>query len=415
MPGLLVLDGGDQPGDNPILLWGQAQIPNHKYWQDAKARAQSGGQSMVCVTNPLTREFILLPPIPNRRVHGKMAKLVFHNMARTKYHLVIAGWDMKKKNKKVEDVLCVIVYSSEKQCFVHANYIERARPIPYHECGRSGLAVINYCVYFGGMRVIERIDQNDDIYVPAIYYFNISHNRRQCLCFDFTLVNMAGRQVQPPKVVQAGPDRVFAVTRYAQIPTIIWIVEVNLQPDGTPAGTYKKVPRGVMPSVYYQKLFPTEEEALLPYECTNADSKITFKVHSERNLIVMYDMNLYEWRICEYPAQNGQKEFQLCDGCYEPVFTARPWSYGIDINDNKCTVNKSQGNFFDIHGELHFLAQFEWAFHPKYYTWQPNKWIELKSMIDYLVPHTKIQAIPSMEPWLISSLQHTWHCERGER
>lgn len=305
------------------MLWGQPQIPNAEFWSNGKARKQCGGQSLVCVANPLTREFILLPPIPKRRVHGKIAKFVFSDMQRTKYHLVIAGWDTVKKKKKLSDLLCVIVYSSEKQCFVHANSIERARPIPFHECGRSGMAIVNFGVYFGGVRVVERID-DEEICLPAVYYFNISDARRQCLCFDFTLIMMAGREVQPPKVVQAGPAQVYAVTRYAALPTIIWLVEVELQPDGTPTGSYGKVPYGVMPSKFYQRLFPTEDEALLPYECASADGRITFKVHSEHNLIVIYDITTFEWKIYEYPCQYEQRDFQLCDACYEPVFTARP-------------------------------------------------------------------------------------------
>jgi hypothetical protein len=49
-------------------------------------------------------------------------------------------------------------------------------------------------VYFGGQRVIERVD-DEDITVPAIHYFNISDSRRQCICFNFILVNIEGREV----------------------------------------------------------------------------------------------------------------------------------------------------------------------------------------------------------------------------
>ena len=319
------MDGGEQPGSGPIMLWGQVQSPNAKFWLNGKNRKQCGGQSLVCVANPLTREFILLPPIPKRRVHGKIAKFLFGDMERTNYHLVIAGWDTikKKKEYKLAEILCVIVYSSQKQGFVHANYIERARPIPFHECGRSGMAIVNYGVYFGGLRVIERVD-DEEICIPAIYYFNISDSRRQALCFDFILVNMAGREVQAPKVVQAGADKVFAVTRYAQLPTIMWVVEVELQVDGTPTGCYRKVPCGVMPCEFYEQLFPTEDEALLPYECTSADGRLVFKVYSQRNLVVSYDITKYEWRIFKFPCRDDQTDFQLCDGCYEPVFIARP-------------------------------------------------------------------------------------------
>ncbi|XP_073385158.1 uncharacterized protein [Physcomitrium patens] len=321
--GLLVLDGGEQPGAMPITLWGRPAVPNDKFWKDGKARKQSGGQSIVCVANPLTREFVLLPPIPKRRVHGKIAKFVFSDLSRKKYHLVIAGWDTMRKKGKIADIMCVVVYSSEKQCFVHANSIEKARPIPYHECGRSGMAVVNFGVYFGGVKILERIN-DEDIDIPAIYYFNISDSKRQCMCFDFKLDYMAGREVQPPKVLQAGPTQVFAVTRYATIPTIIWIVEVELHPDGMPTGKYKKVPGGVMPSLLYLRLFPSEDEALLPYECTGVDGKITFKVNNEQNVLVTYDSIRCMWGIFEHPKYEDQRNFQLFDGCYEPDFTARP-------------------------------------------------------------------------------------------
>lgn len=319
----MVVEGGEQPGRAPIMLWGQLRFPNEKFWNNEKARKQCGGQSIVCVTNPITREFIVLPPIPKRRVNSKIAKFVFTDMQRSKYHLVIAGWDTQRKKGKLGDILCVIVYSSEKQCYIHANRIENARPIPYHECGRSGMAVINYGVYFGGVRVIEMPDDKEG-YIPAIYYFNISASRRRCLCFDFILVNIETREVQPPKVVQAGPFQVFAVTRYAQLPTILLLVEVELQPEGIPTGTYKKVPFGVMPSAFYQKLFHSEAEALLAYECTSADGKIAFKVLSSRNSIVTYDIKTYEWRILDFPCHSEQRDFHLCDGSYEPIFTARP-------------------------------------------------------------------------------------------
>lgn len=305
------------------MLWGQPTIPNERFWRNDKARKQCGGQSLVCVTNPLTREFIVLPAIPKRRVNNKIAKFVFSDVQRSKYHLVMAGWDTQRKKGRLRDILCVIVYSSEKQCYIHANHIENARPLPYHQCGRSGMAIINYGVYFGGLKVVER-GENEELHIPAIYYFNISDKRRQCLCFDFILVNIAGRQVQPPKVVQAGPLQVYAATRYAQLPTILWLVEVELQPDGTPSGTFKKVPCGVMPSAFYQKLFPSAEEALEPYECSSADGRIAFKVISPRNLLVTYDVRMYEWRIFEFPCQNDQRDFHLCDASYEPVFTARP-------------------------------------------------------------------------------------------
>jgi hypothetical protein len=323
--GLLVIDGGEQPGHEPIMLWGKYQIPNEKYWMKQKTRMQSGGQSLVCVTNPLTREFILLPPILKRRVNDKIAKFVFINKERTIYNLVIVGWDYIEKNGKIEDILCVIVYSSQTQKFVHANCIEKARPIRYHECGRTGMAVINYGVYFGGLQVVTRVDDVNELEIPAIYYFNISHNRKQSLCFDFSLVNIAGRPIQAPKVVQAGGHRVFAATRYVQIPTIIWLVEVLLHNDGTPTGTYQTLPNGVMPTIFFKTLFPSEREALLPYECTNADAKIAFKVGTSNNLIVMYDMNTFEWNITEFPCQKNQPEFfSMCDGCYEPNFLARP-------------------------------------------------------------------------------------------
>jgi hypothetical protein len=99
--------------------------------------------------------------------------------------------------------------------------------------------------------------------VPAIHYFNISDNRRQRICFDCILVNMEGWEVQAPKVAQAQPDRVFAVTRFAQLPTIMWIVEMELQRDGTPIGCFRKVPSGVMPGAFFERLFPTEVEELL--------------------------------------------------------------------------------------------------------------------------------------------------------
>ena len=305
------------------MLWGRPAIPNEKFWNNDKNRKQCGGQSIVCVTNPITREYIVLPAIPKRRVNGKMAKFVFSDMQRSQYHLVIAGWDTLRKKGKLRGILCVVVYSSEKQGYIHANYIENARPVPYRDCGRSGMAVINYGVYFGGVKVLNKSDV-EELYVPAIYYFNISDSRKQCLCFDFILVNIAGREVQPPKVVQAGPFQVFAVTRYAQLPTILWLVEVELQPDGTPTGTYKKVPCGVMPSAFYQKLFPSAIEGLLPYECSSADGRIAFKVLNSRNLLVTYDVRKYEWQIFEFPCQQKQRNFHLCDACYEPVFTARP-------------------------------------------------------------------------------------------
>ncbi|KAG0564098.1 hypothetical protein KC19_8G082500 [Ceratodon purpureus] len=321
--GLLVVEGGEQPGSKPIILWGQLAIPNEKFWNNEKVRKQCGGQSIVCVTNPITREYIILPPIPKRRLNSKIAKFVFTDLQRSKYHLVISGWDTQRRRGKLGDILCVIVYSSEKQCYIHANHIENARPIPYLQCGRSGMAVINYGVYFGGVRVLE-MPNNEEGHIPAIYYFNVSNSRKQCLCFDFILVNIAGRNVQPPKVVQAGPFQVYAVTRYAQLPTILWLVEVELQPDGTPTGAYKKVPCGVMPSAFYQKLFPSAAEALQPYECTSTDGRIAFKVLSSRNSLVTYDIRTYEWRIFEFPCQYEQRDFHLFDGCYEPVLTSRP-------------------------------------------------------------------------------------------
>lgn len=302
---------------------GPTNNPEREVLEEREGTKSKWGQSLVCVANPLTREFIVLPAIPKRRINNKFAKFVFTDVARTKYHLVMAGWDTQRKRGKLRDILCVIVYSSEKQCYIHANHIESARPLPYEQCGRSGMAVINYGVYFGGLKVVDR-DDDEELHIPAVYYFNISDKRRQCLCFEFILVNIASRMVQAPKVVQAGPFQVFAATRYAQLPTILWLVEVELQPDGTPTGSYKKVPCGVMPSAFFQKMFPTAKEALDPYECSSADGRIAFKALSPRNVLVTYDVRMYEWRIFEFPCQNDLREFHLCDASYEPVFTATP-------------------------------------------------------------------------------------------
>jgi hypothetical protein len=78
----MVVEGGEQPGRAPIMLWGQLRFPNEKFWNNEKARKQCGGQSMVCVTNPITREFIVLPPIPKRRLNSKIAKFVFTDPVR---------------------------------------------------------------------------------------------------------------------------------------------------------------------------------------------------------------------------------------------------------------------------------------------------------------------------------------------
>ncbi|XP_073396658.1 uncharacterized protein [Physcomitrium patens] len=211
--GLLVMEGGEQPGTKPIMLWDQPKTPNDKFWGNPQAKEQCGGQSIVCITNPLTREYLVLPPIPKRRMYGKIAKFVFSDTRRCNYHLIIAGWETQRKKGRLSDILSVVVYSSKKKSYIHANYIENARPIPYFESGRSGMAVINYGVYFGGVRVLKKKNA-EELHIPAIYYFNISDSRRQRLCFDFTLINVASRQVQAPKVVQAGPFRVFAVTSF---------------------------------------------------------------------------------------------------------------------------------------------------------------------------------------------------------
>lgn len=54
-------------------------------------------QSDVFVANPLTREYIILPPLPISRLMNKkiLGKFIWRNKERTSYILILIGWDVE--------------------------------------------------------------------------------------------------------------------------------------------------------------------------------------------------------------------------------------------------------------------------------------------------------------------------------
>jgi hypothetical protein len=361
--GLLAADGGIQPcpgeeirtGMNRTPQWIRFQSLNDKYWRQPEYE-DAKGQSMIVVTNPLTKEYRLLPPIPRKKLMQKVGAFIFTDASRTAYRLIVVGWVKLKISQEAEEAhkasrrtyqqrpqeeAALVIYSSQHERWVHFDKVSNARPCSRKLGGRSGCVVMNYGVFFAGLRVTPKPLSRTDITTAAIFYFNCSRSRRQQLVFDFNGTQLyAIKASEPPKIVAAGHNRVYAVSREpASRATadnmFVFIVDVVLNADGSPKGSCERLTNGIMPTPITEKLFRGfawhKDRNYRTYDVHGGDHVIAFKVSIWDPDIALYHLDTGTWSLTAYPTEapkplevRDQRDWLFVEGIYEPMWLAIP-------------------------------------------------------------------------------------------
>lgn len=346
--GLLVFDSNKQPPKH-IKVDENIVSVDDQCWKERETAAASMAdhwmnnrysklQSIITIVNPLTHELRILPPLRQKVYKDKAGCLSFPTAMRPHhYRLIIVAWATIEANNTKQhptEEIALAIYDSSEGGWTHFDAIDNAKSGSKLTGGRAGCAVINCGVYYGGIR----IDPNSGGEFPAIFYINASKPRSQHLIYPFFVrgANVGLRVVDPPKVVRAGPHRIFAATRelvsgsakQKQWGSIV-LVEILLHPDGAPIGTYRLVSNGVMPERCFNKLYKFAKlpiQKALPYEVVSSDMLIAFCV-SEPN-IVLYDILRAEWRVTRFSTVDSRvhtKDHLMFQGTYEPDWTATPF------------------------------------------------------------------------------------------
>lgn len=354
--GFLVVDGGEQPlprqpvgsVENTVWQWQQAY---KDYWILEDYR-QSRGQTMLVIINPLTLEARLLPPMPHKILTEKVGSFNFYDAARVQYRLLVVGvhhvpiTDMDRAAHpgplplRPRTEICLAVYCSRRNEWVHFDTIPDACPTIPRLGGRSGIAVMNHGVYYGGHKVVTKRDKQRDVQIPSLFYFNTSNDLRQRLSFTFDIASQFGlKVVEPPKLVRAGPDKIYALTREAKVgarqPTCLFITEVLLNLDGSPTGSYEAVENGKMPPEMFNKVFRMAEYAgtrnnAPDWNVVASEGLLAIKVERWDPDLALFHMETSQWILTSSPCppSKGRKgdyrDWDLIEGTYEPIWLAIP-------------------------------------------------------------------------------------------
>ncbi|CAK9195403.1 unnamed protein product [Sphagnum troendelagicum] len=361
--GLLAVDGGIQPcpgkeirtGMNRTPEWIRFQSLNDKYWRQPEYE-DAKGQSMLVVTNPLTKEYRLLPPIPRKKLMEKVGAFIFTDASRTAYRLIVVGWVKLNVSQEAEEAhkasgstyqqrpqeeAALVIYSSQHERWVHFDKVSNARPCSRKLGGRSGCVVMNYGVFFAGLRVTPKPLSRTDITTAAIFYFNCSSSRRQQLVFDFNGTQLyAIKASEPPKIVAAGHNRVYAVSREPSSRAtannmFVFIVDVVLNADGSPKGSCERLTNGIMPTPITEKLFRGfawhKDRNYRTYDVHGGDHVIAFKVSIWDPDIALYHLDTGTWSLTAFPTEapkplevRDQRDWLFVEGIYEPMWLAIP-------------------------------------------------------------------------------------------
>lgn len=178
--------------------------------------------------------------------------------------------------------------------------------------------------------------------IPVLLYFNISKQPVQQTAFDFGTVahQYSVNIVEPPQLVQTGPNKVYAVTRASTFKTkMLLITQVILNPDGSPTGSYEFVPNGIMPLPIFESLFrtvrvdgmPTREITPPPWEVVCGNGYVGVKVCTWDPVIALFNVDDQNWNCTSFPYirdhgidVNNSVSWQFVQGTYEPSWLAIP-------------------------------------------------------------------------------------------
>ncbi|KAG0574370.1 hypothetical protein KC19_VG258000 [Ceratodon purpureus] len=338
--GLLVIDVGHEECYQKSHQGKVAQTPNENFWKHPDIFMNF--QSIVFVANPLTKEYIFLPPLPGRLMNKKIGKFIWRNNERTSYILILIGWNaeveirsefgkndrltkMKKlKNDKIlVESIGLFVYCSKEQCYIYCDEI-KGRLGPYYSVGSSSIAILDYRIFVGGMNIIKNAKALE-ARIPCIYYFNISNSagiKKLVLPFCFKGIPQS-IILQAPRIVQGGLTRVFAVTCAAIAAITLYIVEIVFNEQKNVFLEFKLV--ATMPNNFFHKLFlksPCNDY----YEVSGCNNLISFKVGGKGISIVQYHTENSQWSSTNFPRHRPSNVacYHLADASYEPCFNARP-------------------------------------------------------------------------------------------
>jgi hypothetical protein len=372
--GLLAVDGGIQPIELEMRnnvnkdQWTKLQAPNNNYWempdyQDCK------GQSILAVTNPLTQEYKLLPPIPHKILQDKVGAFVFTDASRTAYRLIVLGWVTLKISQEAEDEhkalgsrftprpqkeVALVIYSSDHERWVHFDKVSNVHNAHARLGGHTGCVVMNYGIYFGGLRVTPTPKQRQDFHTAVIIYFNCSKSRRQQLVLDFNVTGQFSITMsEPPKVVRAGDNKIYAIARevaHIKAKQVIrcFVTQVSLNADGSPNGSYEPAANGEMPKHIIDKLFlkggsklkrnnnndDSDKKSIIQrgYDVQGGDRVLAFKVSLWDPDIALYHFDTGVWTMTAFPMERiiatapkkNVRDWDLIEGTYEPMWLAIP-------------------------------------------------------------------------------------------
>lgn len=133
-------------------------------------------QSLLTVINPLTHEYLFLPPIPFNTYKEKIGYLSFSNVTEQNYRLFIIGCEkllpsIKDQNehknlygktapkKRPIHLINFAIYSSLDKEWNSFDHFENAK-ISHFKKWHGNCVVINYGFYFGGLQLIPCPEKN---------------------------------------------------------------------------------------------------------------------------------------------------------------------------------------------------------------------------------------------------------------
>jgi len=343
--GLIVLDS-KKPAISTIhinykwVFYETQKLNNYIYEKD---------QSLLTIINPLTHDYMFLPPIPYNVFKKKIGYLSFSNAKDQNYRLFILGCEKieptvadiiehaQKYGKKIPKkrpiyIVNFAIYSSIDKTWNHLDHFEHTKTNHFEDTGGHGnCAAINYRFYFGGLQVVPCLEKIVDDELPSIFYINCEKRRYQHLIHRFLLHGIGNIRIpEAPKLVRVSNNRIYAITREATLTSNIEknvvIVEVLLDEDGTPNGKYALVVNGIMPEVYALKLFKNRwQKGVIKYEVYSSGDLIAFRVSQPQ--FVIYDVNKTTWRLIRLPQENNlegnaKKNHVIVEGVYQPNWLA---------------------------------------------------------------------------------------------
>lgn len=338
--GLLVLDSG-KPAISTIHI-NYKWVFYEKNIDDTSIYEKN--QSLLTIINPLTHEYLFLPPIPFNAFKEKIGYLSFSNAKERNYQLFILGCDEIEPTIEDQDehirkyginapkmrpthIVNFAIYSSANKKWNNFDHFENTKTNHFQsKTGHGSCAVINYGFYFGGLQLVPCPKKIMDDELPSIFYINCNIKKYQHLTHHFLLYGIGNIRIpEAPKLIRVANNKIYAITRETtnkiyKNPMVL--IEVLLDEDGTPNGKYAPVVNGIMPDAYLNKLklsSPPQKD----YEVYSSGDLIAFK--GSYPIFVIYDVYKTKWKLLRYERyldSSEKKNHTVIEGVYQPDWLA---------------------------------------------------------------------------------------------